>query len=50
VARKWRIEYAGAVYHVINRGNYRAWVDREDRARDAVEARLYRALQTDSGF
>jgi len=23
MARPWRIEYAGACYHVINRGNYR---------------------------
>ena len=23
MARKLRIEYAGALYHVINRGNYR---------------------------
>ncbi len=26
MARKLRIEYAGALYHVINRGNYRAWI------------------------
>jgi hypothetical protein len=25
MARKIRIEYAGARYHVINRGNYRSW-------------------------
>ena len=23
MARLWRVEYAGACYHVINRGNYR---------------------------
>ena len=23
MARKLRIQYAGAIYHVINRGNYR---------------------------
>ena len=26
MARKLRIEYAGAYYHVINRGNYRSWI------------------------
>jgi putative transposase len=26
VARKVRVEYAGAFYHVINRGNYRSWI------------------------
>jgi REP element-mobilizing transposase RayT len=26
MARKIRIEYAGACYHVINRGNYRSWI------------------------
>ena len=26
MARKVRIEYAGACYHVINRGNYRSWI------------------------
>lgn len=26
MARKVRIEYAGAYYHVINRGNYRSWI------------------------
>ena len=25
MARKSRIEYAGARYHAINRGNYRSW-------------------------
>jgi putative transposase len=26
MARKVRMEYAGACYHVINRGNYRSWI------------------------
>ena len=26
MARKIRVEYAGAFYHVINRGNYRSWI------------------------
>src|SRR3569833_3214811 len=40
MARKWRVEYAGACYHVINRGNHRAWVFKEEGARDAFEACL----------
>ncbi|PTX95462.1 transposase [Opitutus sp. ER46] len=45
MARKWRVEYPGAVYHVINRGNYRAWVFREEGARDAFEACLREAAE-----
>lgn len=26
MARKARIEFEGAYYHVINRGNYRSWI------------------------
>jgi putative transposase len=26
MARKVRVECAGAFYHVINRGNYRSWI------------------------
>ena len=26
MARKFRVQYPGACYHVINRGNYRSWV------------------------
>ncbi len=26
MARKSRIQYAGARYHLINRGNYRSWI------------------------
>ena len=28
MARKLRLEFPGAIYHVINRGNYRAYVFR----------------------
>ena len=35
MARKLRIEYAGALYHVINRGNYRAAVFAQEGARRA---------------
>ncbi len=33
MARKSRIEYAGARYHVINRGNYRSWIFESEGAR-----------------
>ena len=33
MARKIRIEYAGAFYHVINRGNYRSVIFRTEGAR-----------------
>jgi len=26
MARKVRIKYAGAYYHILNRGNYRSWI------------------------
>ncbi len=37
MARRHRIEYAGACYHVINRGNYRAWVFADEGAKDVFE-------------
>jgi REP element-mobilizing transposase RayT len=33
MARKLRIEYPGAFYHVINRGNYRSWIFESEGAR-----------------
>ncbi len=33
MARKARIEYAGACYHVLNRGNYRNWIFESEGAR-----------------
>ena len=33
MARKIRIEYAGARYHLINRGNYRSWIFETEGAR-----------------
>ncbi len=35
MARKLRIQYAGALYHVFNRGNYRADVFETDGAKEA---------------
>ncbi len=43
MARKLRLEFAGACYHVINRGNYRADVFRSEGAKAAFEACLFEA-------
>ena len=44
MARKLRIEYPGAIYHVINRGNYRADVFATEGARGAFEQCLFEAV------
>ena len=36
MARKVRVEYAGAFYHVINRGNYRSWIFETEATRKSV--------------
>ena len=43
MARKLRLEYPGAIYHVINRGNYRAWIFRTEGAKAAFEVCLFDA-------
>ncbi len=43
MARKLRLEYPGAVYHVINRGNYRDYVFRTEGAKRAFEACVFAA-------
>jgi REP element-mobilizing transposase RayT len=43
MARKLRLEFPGAIYHVINRGNYRQWIFRTPGARHAFEACLFEA-------
>jgi len=45
MARKLRLEYAGAMYHVINRGNYRAAVFGEEGARRAFMECLSEACE-----
>ncbi len=40
MARKLRVEYEGAIYHVISRGNYRADVFRSDKTKEAFLACL----------
>lgn len=45
MARKLRLEFPGACYHVINRGNYRADIFRTDGAKAAFESCLFEACQ-----
>lgn len=45
MARKLRLEYPGAIYHVINRGNYRTWIFREPKTRTAFQACLFEACE-----
>jgi len=45
MARKLRLEYAGAMYHVINRGNGRAGVFAEEGARTAFLSCLFEACE-----
>jgi REP element-mobilizing transposase RayT len=41
MARKLRLEYPGAVYHVINRGNYRRDVFAAEKTKAAFERCLF---------
>ena len=43
MARKLRIEYAGAMYHVINRGNHRSWIFETEGARRSFRLCLQEA-------
>jgi putative transposase len=43
MARKLRLEFPGAIYHVINRGNYRDYVFKTEGARHAFEDCLFAA-------
>jgi putative transposase len=43
MARKLRLEFPGACYHVINRGNYRADLFKTDKTKAAFEACLFEA-------
>jgi len=45
MARKLRLEFLGACYHVINRGNYRADVFKTEGAKAAFEACLFEACR-----
>jgi len=43
MARKLRLEFPGAIYHILSRGNYRSWIFREEKTRAAFEAALFQA-------
>jgi putative transposase len=43
MARKLRLEFPGAIYHVINRGNYRAFVFKTEGAREAFADCVFEA-------
>jgi SAM-dependent methyltransferase/REP element-mobilizing transposase RayT len=43
MARKLRLEFPGAIYHVINRGNYRSWIFDSPGAKGAFEDCLFAA-------
>jgi REP element-mobilizing transposase RayT len=45
MARKLRLEFPGAIYHVINRGNYRQWMFREASTKVAFEQCLFEASE-----
>jgi putative transposase len=45
MARKLRLEFPGAIYHVINRGNYRAYVFKTEGARQAFEECVFAACE-----
>ena len=45
MARKLRLEFPGAIYHVINRGNYRAFVFKSAGAKQAFEDCLFAACE-----
>jgi putative transposase len=45
MARKLRLEFPGARYHVINRGNYRSDIFRSDRTKTAFETCLIEASE-----
>ena len=44
--RSLRFEYAGAVYHVINRGNYRNWIFEVDGSKDSFQKCLFEACES----
>jgi len=43
MSRQLRIEYGGALYHVINRGNYRAWIFEDEGSKKSFEKALLEA-------
>ena len=45
MARKVRLEFEGAIYHIINRGNYRRWVFKSEGAGKSFEKCLFEACE-----
>jgi len=45
MARKTRMEFPGAIYHVINRGNYRSWIFKDEKAKAAFVQCLFAACE-----
>lgn len=45
MARKTRLEFPGAIYHVINRGNYRSWIFENEKAKAAFVECLFAACE-----
>ena len=45
MSRKLRFEYPGAIYHVINRGNYRSWIFKSEGAKHSFEEALYETCE-----
>ena len=43
MSRKLRLEYPGAIYHIINRGNYRTWIFKSEGAKESFEQTLFAA-------
>lgn len=43
MSRKLRFEYPGAIYHVLNRGNYRSWIFESEGAKLSFEKTLFEA-------
>ncbi|MGH8018049.1 MAG: transposase [Opitutaceae bacterium] len=43
MARKHRFEFPGAIYHLINRGNYRSWIFKDDGAKGSFERSVLEA-------
>jgi hypothetical protein len=43
MARKLRLEFPGAIYHGINRGNYRRWIFADANTKLAFERCLFEA-------
>ncbi len=45
MARPLRIDDTGGIYHILNRGNYRRWIFKNDGAKEAFERTLFEACE-----